>query len=139
MVKWNFRDWPRLDLDKSAPFMPWFNRFRRWAKDGRESMERLLKLLESEVAPIDPSREEFFKDAAGLPAHWRGSQVSKELADAIVSTGTDSVAARAREFGDSCGFELYRWVFEVQGRWAGAGACVVPGSGPPRAVPGHRR
>ena len=29
----------------------------------------------------------------------------------MVSTGTDSVAERAREFGDSCGLELYRWVY----------------------------
>ena len=110
MAKWNFREWPKLDLDKPTSFTPWHSLFRRWVKDDRECMERLFKLLEREVEPIDRTREDSFKVAAGLPAHWDGHQVSKELADAMVRTGTDSVAARAREFGDSCGLELYRWV-----------------------------
>ena len=118
MGMWNFRDWPKLDLDKPASFTPWCTRFRRWVNDDRECMERLLKYLEREVDPIDLSREEQVKESACLPSHWDGHQVSKALADAMVSTGTESVAARLQEFGDSCGFELYRW---THARHRGAG------------------
>ena len=90
--------------------MPWWNRFRRWLTNGREGVGRLLKILEREVEPIPSWREDSLKRAAYLPNHWNGAQVSKVVADALVSTGTDSVAAKARELGGSCGFELYCWV-----------------------------
>ena len=70
MAKWNFREWPKLDLDKPSSFSPWFNHFRWWVKDDRECVERLFKLLEREVEPIDLAREDSFKVAANLPAHW---------------------------------------------------------------------
>ena len=108
--KWNFREWPKLDLDKASSFMPWWNRARRWLKDGRPCMERLLLLLEREVEPIAAWQEETVKRAARLPDHWDGAQVSREISDALVRTGTDGVAEKAREFGDTCGFELYRWI-----------------------------
>ena len=91
--------------------MPWYNRFRRWLKDGRPCMERLFKLLEHEVEPVASWQEDALGQAARLPVHWRGSQVSKELGDAISRTGTDGVAEKARELGDTCGFELYRWIY----------------------------
>ena len=109
-AKWNFREWPKLDLDKASSFMPWWNRARRWLKDGRPCMERLLLLLEREVEPIAAWQEETVKRAARLPDHWDGAQVSREISDALVRTGTDGVAEKAREFGDTCGFELYRWI-----------------------------
>ena len=100
-----------MTVDKSVSFVPWWNRFRRWLKDGREGMERLLKILEHEVEPAASWQEEALNQTARLPSHWCGSQVSKELSDAITRTGTDGVAEKARELGDTCGFELYRWIY----------------------------
>merc|ERR1712020_568403 len=62
------------------------------------------------MGPIAAHQEEAVKQAAGLPGYGVGAQVSREISDALVRTGTDGVAEKAREFGDTCGFELYRWI-----------------------------
>merc|ERR1712122_418683 len=91
--------------------MPWWHRARRWFVDDRPCVERLLKFLEREVAPIPAEREEAVKRVAGLPGHWSAARASAALAKALECTGADSVAAKARDIGGGRGFELYRWVY----------------------------
>merc|ERR1712242_81517 len=108
---WNHREWPKLDLDRPATFMPWWHRARRWITDDRPCVERLLTVLEREVAPIPAWREEEVKRAAGLPGHWSVARASAVLAKALEHTRADSVAAKARDVGADRGFELYRWIY----------------------------
>merc|ERR1712235_189796 len=84
---WNHREWPKLDLVKSATLMPWWHRARRWITDDRPCVERLLAFLEREVAPIPAWREEEVKQAAGLPGHWSVARALAVLAKALEHTG----------------------------------------------------
>ena len=58
------------------------------------------------MEPAASWQEEALKQAARLPDHWRGAQVARELSGALTRAGADRVAEKAREFGDTCGFEL---------------------------------
>ena len=103
-----------MDLDKPSTFQPWFTRACRWIINGNPDVERLLAYLERLQVPVlsESAETHIHRDAVRLPQHWDPSQVSRELSDAIVLTGDDSVAGVSKLIGETFGFELYRHVFQ---------------------------